>query len=181
MKKKTPNLNIINGTQTNPVRDAVTEEYLEPDLFTGSRTPYLEDRCKIILQEGIEYVTNTSDCINVMEYVFSKRITEATWNKWRNRWPWFHEGAARMRRIIGMRREKGMIYKGMDREVVKYMQHMYDPEYDEANKYWAALKNQESNKSGFYLVEIPPTEDTGRVKPNVRRSVSNEQDKLEAK
>lgn len=95
--------------------------------------------------------------VEVLQFCDLYKIPYKTYCNWVNAYDDVRQAHETMKLKLGSRRRVGALHRRYDKDIVFKDLHKYDPEWDEVNKYHAALKTDQPNSGPQFIVmsEMP--------------------------
>lgn len=126
-------------------------KYLEDHFnYTSWRmTPvsivYLEEVARKLVVWVKSAVAGEIKTICIAQFRHTIGVDRQTWNRWLKYSKVLSDANEFAKEVIAARRLEGMIdsSKGWREKPLMFLQHLFDPEFDEANKYHSDLRKQE--------------------------------------
>lgn len=144
MKKITkPNRELSKENSVRKPLKTFHEEYF--DLYRGKIVPISKDWIEGLGSELWNGVQN-GDFITIAEFCSKKGIHRSSFNRWINKYETLKLYYDAAKEFMGAQRFRGMATNKYNYKVIGHTQHNYDHEWEEANKYHAALKEQTMEK-----------------------------------
>lgn len=103
--------------------------------------------------------------VEVMQFCELYKIPYTTLLNWVSHYDDIRAAYTYMKLRLASRRRVGALHRRYDKDVVFRDLHLYDPEWDEVNKYHAALKtDQQQNETKIVVIEKMPESKTVKAK-----------------
>ena len=172
-RKKSPSNTSID--ENSKIDTGLDPEDAYEHVLTGERVWYSEAAVRKIFQQLVEYCTTEETCLIISQFFNKKYIPKNIWMIWLTKYPFAQKTYDLCMNIIANRREVGMSFGKLDRIAQMRVLHMYNPDWDAANKYWATMKKLEGavENTGNITVIIPNTPSVDSVPP---RKTQHEQE-----
>lgn len=117
------------------------------DFFTIRKVPISDAALDRLAELMIEWATSSITNVVFQEFLVLQRVPYEQLSTWMKRSEKLRKAKDFTLMVLGVNREKGAIFKQLDGNVVKQMQHRYDPEWKESEKHHARLKREESENT----------------------------------
>lgn len=131
------------------------------NLYTGEKTYYPLKAIEHISRELLDYCRRDSRCLSANKFRIEKGIPRATWQRWRETYPFFKEASHEAQDILATKRYEMAAFREVDKDVIFRDQHKYDESWGAINQYHAELKNQETANTPPTVIYLPATPTTG--------------------
>jgi hypothetical protein len=98
------------------------------------------------------------DSLELEQFCLQYKLSRKTLYEWREKHTDIKDAVDEVKLILGSRRRIGAMTKKYDSKTVFRDMHRYDPDWIEINKYWADLKNGDTDTDGkpkVIVVKIP--------------------------
>lgn len=148
-KAKRPKSTITKSKKAKEVIDFTGK--FSDDFFRIRKTPYSDASLDRLARQMIAWVLHSPDNVVFQEFLVMKQMQYKVLADFMRRSESLRAAKEFAMMVIGVNREKGAIFKRLDGNVIKQMQHRYDPEWKEAEKYHNDLKIQVAES------EVPDT------------------------
>jgi len=97
---------------------------------------------------------NGDEALDLKQFCNEFKINKRSLDRWRNEYPDLEECVNQVKLVLASRRQIGSIKRRYDKEACYKDMHKYDPEWDEINKYHAALKEDISTQKIPDVIEV---------------------------
>ena len=106
------------------------------------------------------------DSLTIMDFCIEYKMDRNTLYRWAEEYPDIKAAYERIKLILANRRYKGALKKNLDKDVVFKDMHRMDPEWDDINRYWAAMKRDEqhANAATKIVIEMERAPNSNLVK-----------------
>lgn len=119
-----------------------------------------------LIENGIKWARENDDALKLAQWLDKNGVSNTTWRRWEERHPFFKEGTQQIVRIIGIRRELGLLRFKLQPQAVLAMMAHYDEDWKRIFEWRASLNKKEGTSTGGpQIVVLEKTPDSPLVPP----------------
>ena len=125
------------------------------DGFSMREMPITDAYLDRLAEDMLKYYEDNPESLYIYEFLDSRRIHSTSFDRWKARYPNLQYIYSLVLQMLATRREKSAWNKGGAVTIFVKTQHLYDPKWDEINKYHAKLREPDSVQQKIDIIEIP--------------------------
>jgi len=126
------------------------EEYR--DCFGWKMIPVTQLFLEKFSADLVNWARLDDNAYRVTQFLGDKGVPRDTFYDWCKKHPIMEAARKQAMMFLADRREIGALKKQLDPKMVMFTQHLYDPEWKQADKYHADLKTDEDKRDVSYTV-----------------------------
>jgi len=158
---------------TDPIKDNKSIESKWRDsyeeTFSFVQKPVNLEWLRNLIIDLIKWAKTCPEALRIDMFFADRGIPMSTYYKWRKTHEFVERSHTLALRLIGMRRERGAIYKEFDSGMIRTTMHHFMEEFKHDEEWRAKLKTsvlEEENGTKYVVVPVMPATDIVKEKKN---------------